>query len=136
MWIGVSGAVVVYRPLIDQLSSVIIPGPVDLIMFDRRDYGGGAFVRAGGQWSKGKCAPGFSPLGPWLVTKDEVGDVQNLSMWLDVNGERKQTGTTATMIFDVATLVSHRAVSGSNPSRVVRTAATARLAIVTIPSPR
>ena len=61
----------------------------------------------GGQWTKGKSADTFGPIGPWLVTRDEVGDVQNLAMWLDVNGERKQTGTTATMIFDVATIVSY-----------------------------
>ena len=61
----------------------------------------------GGQWDKGKGCDTFGPIGPWLVTPDEVGDVQNLSMWLDVNGQRKQTGTTATMIFDVATIVSY-----------------------------
>jgi 2,4-diketo-3-deoxy-L-fuconate hydrolase len=64
-------------------------------------------VERGGTWDKGKGCDTFGPIGPWLVTTDEVGDVQNLSMWLDVNGERKQTGTTATMIFDVATLVSY-----------------------------
>jgi 2,4-didehydro-3-deoxy-L-rhamnonate hydrolase len=64
-------------------------------------------VERGGTWDKGKGCDTFGPIGPWLVTADEVGDVQNLSMWLDVNGERKQTGTTATMIFDVATLVSY-----------------------------
>jgi 2,4-diketo-3-deoxy-L-fuconate hydrolase len=61
----------------------------------------------GGQWDKGKGCDTFGPIGPWLVTKDEVGDVQDLAMWLDVNGERKQTGTTRTMIFDVATIVSY-----------------------------
>jgi 2,4-diketo-3-deoxy-L-fuconate hydrolase len=61
----------------------------------------------GGQWDKGKGCDTFGPVGPWLVTPDEVGDVQDLSMWLDVNGVRKQTGTTATMIFDVATIVSY-----------------------------
>jgi len=60
-----------------------------------------------GQWVKGKSAPTFGPLGPWLVTPDEVGDVQNLDMWLDVNGERMQTGSTATMVFGVRTLVSY-----------------------------
>jgi len=64
-------------------------------------------IERGGTWDKGKGCDTFGPIGPWLVTADEVGDVQNLSMWLDVNGERKQTGTTATMIFDVATLVSY-----------------------------
>jgi 2,4-diketo-3-deoxy-L-fuconate hydrolase len=60
-----------------------------------------------GQWMKGKGCPTFGPLGPWLVTPDEVGDVQNLSMWLDVNGRRMQTGSTKTMIFDCAQLVSY-----------------------------
>jgi len=60
-----------------------------------------------GQWMKGKGCPTFGPLGPWLVTKDEIPDVQNLGMWLDVNGERMQTGSTKTMIFDCAQLVSY-----------------------------
>ena len=58
-----------------------------------------------GQWTKGKGAPTFGPLGPWLVTPDEIKDVQNLGMWLDVNGERMQTGSTKTMVFGVAHLV-------------------------------
>jgi 2,4-didehydro-3-deoxy-L-rhamnonate hydrolase len=64
-------------------------------------------IERGGQWMKGKSSPTFGPLGPWLVTPDEVSDVQNLSMWLDVNGERMQTGSTKTMIFDCAQLVSY-----------------------------
>lgn len=60
-----------------------------------------------GQWTKGKGCPTFGPVGPWLVTPDEVGDVQSLSMWLDVNGERMQTGSTSTMIFGVHFLVSY-----------------------------
>ena len=60
-----------------------------------------------GQWMKGKGCPTFGPLGPWLVTPDEVADPQNLSMWLDVNGERMQSGSTATMIFGVKHLVSY-----------------------------
>ena len=58
------------------------------------------------QWSKGKGCDTFGPLGPWLVTKDEVKDPQNLAMWLDVNGVRRQTGNTSTMIFGVAALVA------------------------------
>ena len=61
----------------------------------------------GGQWMKGKSAPTFGPLGPWLVTRDELTDPQNLGMWLDVNGERRQTGSTKTMIFDCAQIVSY-----------------------------
>ncbi len=61
----------------------------------------------GGQWTKGKSAPGFGPLGPWLVTPDELGDPQGVDLWLDVNGERRQTGSTATMIFGVRHLVSY-----------------------------
>ncbi|MCX5479366.1 fumarylacetoacetate hydrolase family protein [Kaistia geumhonensis] len=61
----------------------------------------------GGQWMKGKGSPTFGPLGPWLVTPDEVADVQNLDMFLDLNGTRVQTGNTKTMIFGVAHLVSY-----------------------------
>ena len=61
----------------------------------------------GSQWSKGKSFDTFAPLGPWLVTADEIKDPQNLSMWLEVNGQRKQTGNTSTMIFGVKKLVSY-----------------------------
>jgi 2-keto-4-pentenoate hydratase/2-oxohepta-3-ene-1,7-dioic acid hydratase in catechol pathway len=60
-----------------------------------------------GTWDKGKGCDSFCPLGPWLVTKDEIRDPQNLDMWLDVNGERMQSGSTKTMIFGVAHLVSY-----------------------------
>jgi len=60
-----------------------------------------------GTWDKGKGCETFGPVGPWLVTTDEVGDVQALDMWLSVNGTRMQTGNTRTMIFDCATLVSY-----------------------------
>ena len=60
-----------------------------------------------GQWMKGKSAPTFGPLGPWLVTPDEIRDVQKLSMWLDVNGARCQTGSTSTMIFGIKHIVSY-----------------------------
>ncbi len=60
-----------------------------------------------GQWTKGKSCDNFGQLGPWLVTKDEVADPQNLKMWLTVNGERLQDGSTATMVFGVAHLVSY-----------------------------
>jgi 2-keto-4-pentenoate hydratase/2-oxohepta-3-ene-1,7-dioic acid hydratase in catechol pathway len=61
----------------------------------------------GGQWMKGKGSPTFGPLGPWLVTPDEIADVQNLDMFLDLNGKRVQTGNTKTMIFGVAHIVSY-----------------------------
>ena len=60
-----------------------------------------------GQWTKGKSHDTFGPLGPFVATKDEIADVQKLSMWLDVNGKRCQTGSTATMIFGVAKIVSY-----------------------------
>src|SRR5664279_5214704 len=60
-----------------------------------------------GQWTKGKSHDTFGPLGPWLVSKDEIPNVQKLSMWLDVNGKRCQTGSTATMIFGCAKIVSY-----------------------------
>lgn len=62
-------------------------------------------LERGGQWTKGKGCETFGPIGPWLVTKDEIKDVQNLDMYLDVNGERRQRGNTKTMIFDVAHIV-------------------------------
>jgi len=61
--------------------------------------------RSGGQWGKGKGCETFGPLGPWLVTKDEIRDPQRLDMWLTVNDESRQKGTTATMVFGVAHLV-------------------------------
>jgi 2,4-diketo-3-deoxy-L-fuconate hydrolase len=64
-------------------------------------------LERGGTWTKGKGCPTFGPLGPWLVTADEIPDPQNLSLWLDVNGERRQRGTTRTMIFNVAKIVSY-----------------------------
>ncbi len=64
-------------------------------------------LERGGQWDKGKGCDTFGPTGPWLVTTDEVGDVQNLKMWLDVNGKRYQTGSTTTMIFGAAHIVSY-----------------------------
>ena len=64
-------------------------------------------LERGPQWDKGKGCDTFGPVGPWLVTPDEIPNVQRLGMWLDVNGERMQTGNTKTMIFNVATIVSY-----------------------------
>ena len=64
-------------------------------------------LERGGQWDKGKGCDTFGPLGPWLVTSDEVGDPADLSLWLDVNGTRRQNGSTRTMIFKPAFLVSY-----------------------------
>ena len=64
-------------------------------------------LERGGQWDKGKGCDTFGPLGPWLVTRDEVPDPQSLRLWLEVDGKRYQDGNTRTMIFDVATLVSY-----------------------------
>jgi 2,4-didehydro-3-deoxy-L-rhamnonate hydrolase len=64
-------------------------------------------IERGGTWDKGKGCDTFGPTGPWLVTKDEAGDIANLKMWLDVDAHRYQNGTTATMIFGVAHIVSY-----------------------------
>jgi 2-keto-4-pentenoate hydratase/2-oxohepta-3-ene-1,7-dioic acid hydratase in catechol pathway len=64
-------------------------------------------LERGPQWDKGKGCDTFGPIGPWLVTPDEIENVQRLDMWLDVNGKRMQTGNTRTMIFDCAKLVSY-----------------------------
>ncbi|MEZ7848308.1 MAG: fumarylacetoacetate hydrolase family protein [Polaromonas sp.] len=64
-------------------------------------------IERGGTWDKGKCCDTFGPIGPWLVTRDEVPNPQKLDMWLEVNGQRMQTGSTKTMIFSVAKIVSY-----------------------------
>jgi 2-keto-4-pentenoate hydratase/2-oxohepta-3-ene-1,7-dioic acid hydratase in catechol pathway len=64
-------------------------------------------LEQGGQWVKGKMAPTFGPLGPWLVTPDELGDVQDLPLWLELNGKRIQNSSTSDMIFPIKTLVSY-----------------------------
>ena len=64
-------------------------------------------IERGGTWDKGKGCDTFGPLGPWLVTRDEVADPQQLAMWLDLNGRRVQTGSTRTMIFSVAKIISY-----------------------------
>ncbi len=64
-------------------------------------------LERGGQWVKGKSFDSSAPLGPWLVTRDEVPDPQNLNLWLEVNGHRRQDGNTSTMVFGVAHLVSY-----------------------------
>ena len=76
----------------------------------------------GGQWMKGKSSPTFGPLGPWLVTPEEIENVQALDLFLDVNGERRQTGNTRTMIFGVTFLVSYISrFMALNPGDVITT---------------
>jgi len=64
-------------------------------------------IERGGTWDKGKGFPTFGPVGPWLVTADEVGDPQDLTLWLEVNGKRVQSGSTKTMIFSVAQIIAY-----------------------------
>jgi 2-keto-4-pentenoate hydratase/2-oxohepta-3-ene-1,7-dioic acid hydratase in catechol pathway len=64
-------------------------------------------IERGGTWDKGKCCDTFGPIGPWLVTRDEVPNPQKLDMWLEVNGRRMQAGNTRTMIFGVAKIISY-----------------------------
>ncbi|MBP1853041.1 fumarylacetoacetate hydrolase family protein [Rhizobium halophytocola] len=64
-------------------------------------------IERGGTWDKGKGCDTFGPIGPWLVTPDEIADVGNLKMWLDVDGEKRQNGSTATMVFNVAHIISY-----------------------------
>jgi 2,4-didehydro-3-deoxy-L-rhamnonate hydrolase len=64
-------------------------------------------IERGGTWDKGKGCDTFGPVGPWLVTPDEAGDPQNLKLWLDLNGQRRQSGNTRTMIFRVAELIAY-----------------------------
>ncbi len=85
---------------------------------DALDYIGGYLVcndvserhfqtERSGQWIKGKSAETFGPLGPWLVTPDEAGDIENLGLWLDVNGTRMQTGNTSTMVFKIPYMLAY-----------------------------
>jgi len=72
------------------------------------DYSERAYqLEMGGQWVKGKSCDTFAPLGPFVATPDELGDINNLGMWLKVNGETKQKGNSGTMIFNVPHLVSY-----------------------------
>ena len=64
-------------------------------------------IERGGQWIKGKSFDGFGPLGPWLVTKDEIPDPQNLNLWCKVNGKKRQESNTCNMVFDVSTIISN-----------------------------
>lgn len=64
-------------------------------------------IERSGQWTKGKCYDTFGPIGPWLVTKDEVKDPQNLHLWLELNGKRVQDGSTSTMVYGVAFIVAY-----------------------------
>ena len=79
-------------------------------------------LERGGNWSKGKSGDGYGPVGPWLVTKEDVIDSQNLDIWLDVNGEQMQRGTTADMIFPVAEIVAYLSHCMSlNPGDIIAT---------------
>ena len=98
---------------------VVIGTPCKYVSVEEAlDYVAGYFVsndvserhfqtRLAGQWTKGKSCDTFGPIGPWLVTSDEIADPQNLDMGLDLNGQRMQTGNTSTMIFTVAECISH-----------------------------
>ena len=95
------------------------------------DYSERAFqLERGGQWVKGKSCDTFAPLGPFVATPDELGDVHGLGMWLTVNGETKQRGSTRDMIFDVSTLVSYiRQFLTLRPGDVVTTGTPAGVAL-------
>jgi len=97
----VIGSVARYVEEADALDCVA--GYVTVNDLSEREYQ----LERGTQWDKGKGCDTFGPIGPWLVTGDEVGDPQNLDLWLDVNGKRMQTGNTSTMVFGVANLVSY-----------------------------
>ena len=97
--IGQGGSYIEEASAMDHVAGYTIVNDVS-----ERDF---QFHGGGGQWIKGKSPDTFGPMGPWLVTKDEVPDPQNLDMWLDVDERRFQDGSTRTMIFNVAHLVSH-----------------------------
>ncbi|MBN9037575.1 MAG: fumarylacetoacetate hydrolase family protein [Rhizobiales bacterium] len=99
--IGKGGVYIEEREALDHVAGYCIVNDVSA-----RDFQ----LERGGTWDKGKGCDTFGPLGPWLVTPDEVGDVGNLRLWLEVDGKRYQDGSTRTMIFGVARIVSY--VSG------------------------
>lgn len=96
--IGATARYVEERNAIDHVAGYAVINDVSERSFQKE---------RGGEFIKGKSADTFAPIGPWLVTKDEVPDPQALSLWLDVNGRRRQTGNTSDMIFSVAYLISH-----------------------------
>jgi 2-keto-4-pentenoate hydratase/2-oxohepta-3-ene-1,7-dioic acid hydratase in catechol pathway len=94
-------------------------------------------LERGSQWDKGKGCDTFGPIGPWLVTADEVGDPQDLALWLDVNGRRCQTGHTGRMVFGVAQLVSYVSrVMTLLPGDVIATGTPPGVAMGMKPEPR
>ena len=94
-------------------------------------------IERGGTWDKGKGCDTFGPVGPWLVTTDEIKDPQNLDMWLDVNGKRFQTGNTRTMVFDVATIISSVSEFMTlNPGDVITTGTPPGVGMGVKPKPR
>ena len=97
--IGTGGSHIAERNALEHVAGYCVCNDVS-----EREY---QIERSSGQWDKGKGCPTFGPLGPWLVTPDEIGNVQKLDLWLDVNGARQQTGNTTTMIFGVKHLVSY-----------------------------
>ncbi|WP_329254714.1 fumarylacetoacetate hydrolase family protein [Actinoallomurus sp. NBC_01490] len=88
----------------DDAARAAIAGYVLVNDVSERDF---QFQHGGGQWIKGKSAETFNPCGPWLVTPDEISDVKDLGLWLDVNGERRQDGSTSKMLFDPIFIVRH-----------------------------
>lgn len=92
--------------------------------------------RGGSQWTKGKGCDSFGPTGPWLVTPDEIEDVQNLSIWLDVNGKRMQSSNTSRMVFDCVYLVSYLSQFMTlMPGDIVTTGTPSGVALGMDPSP-
>jgi ureidoglycolate lyase len=93
-------------------------------------------IEHGTQWDKGKGFDTFGPLGPWLVTKDEIADPQKLSMWLEVDGHRYQNGNTKTMVFGVAQLVAYLSkVMSLQPGDVISTGTPPGVGMGVKPSP-
>ena len=93
-------------------------------------------LERGGTWDKGKGCDTFGPIGPWLVTKDEIANPQRLDMWLDINGEKRQRGSSKTMIFDCATIVSYVSQFMTlNPGDVITTGTPPGVALGMKPEP-
>ncbi|KAG1647821.1 Ureidoglycolate lyase [Nymphon striatum] len=102
-----TGAAIPEHPILFFKANSAIVGAYDDVVMPRGSTKTDWEAKLTGQWTKGKSCDTFGPTGPWLVTRDEVGDPQNLSMSCDVNGKRMQTGNTKTMIFSVAEIIEH-----------------------------
>jgi len=126
--IGTGGLYIDEADALDHVAGYCVVNDVS-----ERDYQ----AHRGGTWTKGKSFPSFGPVGPWLVTRDEVGDPGNLKLWTDINGTRMQDGTTANLIFGVAHLIHYVSqFYWLEPGDIIATGTPAGVGLGVKPEPR